>query len=145
MSLPSYLSKKGYKKKKLKITETSHFKTSVRINDIKGNFIVDTGASNTCVDMNLIDHFNLTYEESETKAAGAGATDMETKISKNNIIKIGKWKSKKNNIVIFDLSHVNEALSNHGSEPVHGIIGADILNKGKAIIDYKSGNIFLKK
>jgi predicted aspartyl protease len=145
MSLPSYLSKKGYKKKKLKNTETSHFKTSIKINDIKGSFIVDTGASNTCVDLNLIEHFNLTYEESDTKAAGAGATDMETKISKNNTVKIGKWKSKKNDIVIFDLSHVNEALTNHGSAPVHGIIGADLLKKGKAIIDYNSNYIFLKK
>ena len=145
MSLPSYLSKKGYKKKKLKTTETSHLKTFVKINNIKGSFIIDTGASNTCVDVTLINHFNLDYEESETKAAGAGATDMETKISKGNNIRIGKWKSKKNDIVIFDLSHVNEALSNHGSEPVHGIIGADILKKGKAIIDYNSNCIFFKK
>ncbi len=145
MSLPSYLLKKGYKKKKLKTTETNHLKTSVKINNIKGSFIIDTGASNTCVDINLIDHFNLEYEESETKAAGAGASNMETKISNTNEIKIGKWKSKKNSIVLFDLSHVNEALTNHGSEPVHGIIGADILKKSKAVIDYKSKQIFLKK
>jgi hypothetical protein len=29
-------------------------------------------------------------------------------------------------LVIFDLSHVNEALIQHKSKPVHGIIGADI-------------------
>lgn len=144
MSLPSYLSKKGYKKKKIKLTKTNHFKTSVKINGIKGSFIVDTGASNTCIDITLIDKFNLSSEESNTKAAGAGATDMYTKISKKNRIQIGKWKSKKNNLVLFDLSHVNEALTNHGSKPVHGIIGADILQKGKAVIDYKSNLLFLK-
>ena len=58
-----------------------------------------------------MNNFNLTSEESDTKAAGAGATDMETQIAKKNTIKIGKWKSKKNNLVIFDLSHVNEALN----------------------------------
>ena len=144
MSLPSYLSKKGYQKKKLKLTKTSHFKTTAKINGVKGNFIVDTGASNTCIDINLIEKFNLTSEESETKAAGAGATDMDTQVSKKNSLKIGKWKSKKNSLVIFDLSHVNEALTNHGSKPVHGIIGADILQKGKAIIDYKTKTLFLK-
>lgn len=144
MSLPSYLSKKGYKKKKIKLTKTNHFKTSLKINGIKGRFIVDTGASNTCIDIRLIDKFNLSSEESNTKAAGAGATDMYTKISKKNHIQIGKWKSKKNNLVLFDLSHVNEALTNHGSKPVHGIIGADILQKGKAVIDYKSNLLFLK-
>jgi hypothetical protein len=35
----------------------------------------------------------------------------------------------------FDLSHVNEALIQHKSKPVHGIIGADVLLKGKAIVD----------
>jgi len=144
MSLPSYLSKKGYQKKSLKLTKTSHFKTSVKINGIKGDFIIDTGASNTCIDINLIDMFNLISEESETKAVGAGATDMDTQVSKKNTLKIGKWKSKKNSLVLFDLSHVNKALTDHGSKPVHGIIGADILQKGNAVIDYKTKALFLK-
>jgi predicted aspartyl protease len=144
MSLANYLSKKGYKKIKLKYTKTSHFKISAKINGIKGDFIVDTGASNTCIDPNLIDKFNLLSEESDTKAAGAGATNMDTQISKDNKVKIGKWKSKNNNIVIFDLSHVNEALTNHDSKPVHGILGADLLEKGNAVIDYKSKTLFLK-
>ena len=36
--------------------------------------------------------------------------------------------------MVFDLSHVNQALTEHDAEKVHGIIGADILKKGKAII-----------
>ena len=49
------------------------------------------------------------------------------------------------NLVIFDLSHVNTALENHGAKTVEGIIGADILDKGKAIIDYKKKRLYLKK
>lgn len=145
MSLPSYLSKKGYVKKKMNLTKTNHFKITAKINGIKGTFIVDTGASNTCIDKGLIEQFKLTSEESDTKAAGAGATGMETQLAKDNGLKIGKWKSKNNSIVVFDLSHVNEALTTHGSKPVHGIIGADILKKGKAIIDYKDSLLFLKQ
>jgi len=47
-------------------------------------------------------------------------------------------------LVIFDLSHVNQALIEHKSKPVHGIIGADILLKGKAIIDYYNHCLYLK-
>ena len=144
MSLTKYLSKKGYIKNKLKLTKTNHFKTSATINGVKGKFIVDTGASNTCIDVNLIEKFKLTPEKSENKAAGAGAIDMEMQIAKNNQIKINKWKSKNNNIVIFDMSHVNQALINHKAKPVHGVIGADILKKGKCVIDYKNNIIFLK-
>jgi hypothetical protein len=35
----------------------------------------------------------------------------------------------------FDLSHVNEALIQHKSKPVHGIIEGRII-EGKAIVDY---------
>lgn len=144
MSLTTYLSKKGYIKKKLKLTKTNHFKTTAVINGVKGKFIVDTGASNTCIDVNLTDKFNLNSENSDTKAAGAGAIDMETQIAKNNHIKIDKWQSKGNDIVIFDLSHVNQALVNHQSKPVHGIIGADILKQGNVVIDYKKNVMYLK-
>jgi predicted aspartyl protease len=144
MSLPSYLSKKGYKKKKMNLTKTNHFKITAKINGVKGKFIVDTGASNTCIDKELVEQFKLTSEDSDTKAAGAGATDMVTQLAKNNSLDVGKWTSKKNTLVVFDLSHVNEALVNHNSKPVHGIIGADILKKGKAVIDYKNRLLFLK-
>jgi hypothetical protein len=45
----------------------------------------------------------------------------------------------------FDLSHVNEALIQHKSKPVHGIIGADVLLKGKAIVDYANYFVFTVK
>lgn len=69
---------------------------------------------------------------------------METQQSKSNIINIGKWKKDKITLILFSLEHVNTALTNHNSEPVDGIIGADILKKGKAIIDYKSKYLYLK-
>ena len=48
-------------------------------------------------------------------------------------------------MVLFDLSHVNAALVKHDAKEVHGIIGADILEKGKAIIDYNKNILYLKK
>jgi hypothetical protein len=52
---------------------------------------------------------------------------METQIGKNNHLKIGRWKTKNLHLVIFDLSHVNLALTQYKAKPVHGIIGADVL------------------
>lgn len=106
---------------------------------------MDTGASNTCIDMDRIDHFKLISKESKIKAAGAGATNMETLISKNNTLELGSWKYNKAKIVLFDLKHVNEALLAHNAQPVDGILGADILKKSKAVIDYDKKYIYLKK
>ncbi len=143
--LKKKLLKKKYKKVPLVFTSTNHFEIAAKINGVGGRFILDTGASNTCVGMDKIDFFNLVSKDSEVKAAGAGAVNMVTQISSKNKIKIGDWKKKDLEIVLFDLLHINEALTTHKALPVDGIIGADILKKANAIIDYHKSCVYLKK
>lgn len=145
MKLNNILLRKGYTKINLKKINTNHFELKAKLNGIKGKFILDTGASNSCVDINLAEKFRLQVEDSETKAAGAGAIGMETKLASKNKLKLSKWKYHNCSIVLFDLTHVNTALIEHNAEAVDGIIGADILEKGKAIIDYNKHRLYLKK
>ena len=142
--LQDFLKGKKYKKIKFTVLKTQHLLIKGKINGVKGNFILDTGASNSCVGFESIEQFKLDAQFSETKAAGAGATGMDTQIAKNNNIKIGSWQNQEMHIVIFDMSHVNEALQNYKVKPVDGILGADILIKGKAIIDYCNCCLYLR-
>ena len=142
--LQEVLKKEKYKKLNFKVSKTQHLLIKASINGITGNFILDTGASNSCVGFEGIDYFNLTANKSKTKASGAGATGMKTQLAKNNSLQIGRWKTADFHLVIFDLSHVNEALQQYKAKPVHGIIGADILLEGKAIIDYYNHCLYLK-
>ncbi len=145
MKLKKVLKRKGYIVIKLKKIKTNHYEVKVKINGKKGRFILDTGASNSCVDFKQEKHFKLIAINSTTKAAGAGAINMPTQQAKHNHIKIRKWTFNNFNLVLFDLSHVNTALSQHNAKPVNGIIGADILEKGKAIIDYRKNRLYLKQ
>ena len=142
--LQEILKKEGYKKINFKVSKTQHLLIKASINGVKGNFILDTGASNTCVGFEGIDLFHLTAGNSATKAAGAGATGMFTQIAKDNTLQLGRYEDKAFHIVIFDLSHVNEALIQHKAKPVQGIIGADVLLQGKGIIDYYNHCLYLK-
>lgn len=144
-SLKKFLKSKDYLKIPLVLTETNHFELVASINGVTGKFILDTGASNTCVGMDKIEFFKMLSEATDIKAAGAGATEMETLISNKNKIEIGDWKKKKQKVVLFDLTHVNQALVSHNALPVDGIIGADLLKKGKAVIDYHKKCLYLKK
>jgi hypothetical protein len=144
-TLQEFLLERDYIKVKLKLTKTNHFEVKATINGTKGLFILDTGASSSCVGFDAIKTFNLSAKDSNVKAAGAGAIDMVTQISKKNILTIGKWKKEKVALILFNLSHVNTALTNHNAEPVDGIIGADVLKKAKAIIDYEKKYLYLKK
>lgn len=138
------LKEKGYTRIKFKISKTQHLLVKAKINGIEGNFILDTGASNSCVDFEGIAHFALSASDSDTKAAGAGATGMLTQTSIKNTLKMGRWSTNDFGLVIFDMSHVNEALRQYKAKPVHGIIGADILMKGKAVIDYYNHCVYLR-
>lgn len=138
------LKNENYKKIKFKVSKTQHLLIKATINGIPGNFILDTGASTSCVGFESIERFILKAGKSKTKASGAGATGMFTQLAKNNSLQIGRWKTADLHLVIFDLSHVNEALQQYKAKPVHGIIGADILLEGKAIIDYSNHCLYLK-
>ncbi|MES2798289.1 MAG: retropepsin-like aspartic protease [Bacteroidota bacterium] len=144
-NLHDILKKENYKKVKFKITKTQHLLIKAKINGVSGNFILDTGASNSCVGFESVDLFLLEAKKSKTKAAGAGATGMFTQLALKNQLQLGSWKDSNFEIVVFDLSHVNEALTQHKAKPVHGIIGADILMKGKAIVDYYNHYLYLLK
>ena len=139
-----FLKSEGYSVIKLKKTVTNHYQAKAKINKIEGLFIVDTGASNTCINLKFSKKFNLIFEESKIKASSATDLMDETKISKKNSLKIGKWVNLKCSIVLFNMDHINNALSERGITNVDGIIGSDILKKGKAIIDYEKNRLYLK-
>ena len=143
-NLHEVLKKEKYIKINFKVSKTQHLLIKARINGVLGNFILDTGASNSCVGFESIELFNLKAGKSKTKASGAGATGMLTKIAKDNSLKIGRWQTEDFHLVVFDMTHVNQALQQYKAKPVDGIIGADVLLEGKAIIDYYNHCLYLK-
>src|SRR5699024_3018267 len=99
-SLRQFLLKKKYKRIRLKLTATNHLEIKASINGVEGNFIVDTGASNSCVGNEEAEHFNLFSEDSDVLAAGAGSTAMRTRVSTGNRIQTGHWKKRKIDLVL---------------------------------------------
>ncbi len=142
--LRNFLESTGFYRISLKKLNTGHYKFSAKINGKRGDFILDTGASTSCLGFISEEYFALRTEESPIKAAGAGAINMETKIARNNTFSIGKWKKTNMDFVIFDLSHVNDALLQTNETAIHGIIGADFLKKGRAVIDYGRNCLYVK-
>ena len=143
ITLNKFLENTGYLRVKLDFLKTKHYSFEAKINGINGRFILDTGASNSCVCISLENKFNIISRETSEKASSATSEINNTKISNNNTIQIGKWENKIN-LITFDMSHINRALSEKKIDSVSGIIGGDILKNSKAILDYKSDNLYLK-
>jgi hypothetical protein len=142
--LMQFLIENDFHKIKLHFMKSNHYKVIAKINGIKGHFVLDTGASTTFVDRNLKEKFKLFSEESQIKASGAGPDKIDAFVSHNNQLKFGEWSLKKCTIALIDLDPINTAFANANLLAVDGIIGADVLKKGKAIIDYDKNYLYLK-
>ena len=143
VTLNKFLKNDGYFSIKLVFLETKHYLIEAKINGVKGRFILDTGASNSCICTSLEDRFKVISKESKEKASSANSEMTHTMISKNNRIQIDKWNSNAS-LITFDMSHINNALSQKKIDPIDGIIGADTLKKSNSILDYKSNKLFMK-
>ena len=143
INLSNFLKGEGYSSVKLIFLKTKHYLIKAKVNGTKGRFILDTGSSNSCICTSLENKFKVISKESEEKASSANSEMINTKISKNNTIQIGKWEGTIN-LLTFDMNHINHVLDIKKNDTVDGIIGADVFKKSKAILDYSSKKIYLK-
>ena len=126
------------------ITKTNHLIISCKINGVQGYFIIDSGASNSCIDINLSFKFKLKSSLTQENASSATNNIDNMYISKNNFLEIGKLTHEVFDIFLFDMSHINKTFNSQNIEKVDGIIGGDILKEFKAVIDYDKKIISMK-
>ena len=138
------LRSKGYTRVRLQTLPTNHYVLVATLNGVEGRFILDTGASTTCVSTELTAHFHLNAKPSKEKASSASANELDTEVAHHNQLVIGSWSSKRRSVVLFDMQAVNHALQKLDIKSVDGIIGADILQSTKAVIDYQNDWLYLK-
>ena len=143
-TLHHFLKTKGYCRVQLRLLNTNHFVLDVMLNGAQGRFLLDTGASDTCVAMDKATYFKLHPKPSDEKAASASSNEMHTEVAHYNTIQIGNWNASRRTVVLFDMQTVNLALEQQKATAVEGIIGADILRKSDAIIDYNHHWLYLK-
>ena len=139
----SFLKSVGYISVKLKLLKTNHYLLKACINGVEGKFILDSGASSSCMCLSLESKFKIDSKKNKIKASSATSNMEDTRLSKNNTIELRKWRSTIN-LVSIDMTHINRVLSEKETESVDGIIGADVLKKSKAVIDYESNKLYLK-
>lgn len=144
-SLEKFLSRQGYHQLLLEKYDTGHFVFTVSVNHVQGRFILDTGASHTIVDETKKDRFLLLTEDCEKKGSGVGGEVFQTQVSNGNTVSFSSALCLAGQTVyVMPLHHVNAAFQKFGLQQVDGVLGADVLLQGDAILDYKEQTLFLK-
>ena len=126
------------------ISKSNHILIECKINYVSGIFIVDTGASNSCINYLSASKFNVEYKKSNETASSATNEISETYYSKDNTLEIKDFKKNNFGLVLFDMTFINNSLKEKGVTDVDGIIGSDILNELNACINYKKKEISLE-
>ena len=91
-TINKFLKNKGYCSVNLIFLKTKHYLIEASINGINGKFILDSGASNSCVCITQENKFKLEPKKSKIDASSATSKISKHNVSKKNSLLIGTWK-----------------------------------------------------
>jgi hypothetical protein len=144
MPLKDDLIARGYTAIPLRLNAVSHFEVDVSVNTCAGRFVLDTGASMTCLDKDAAARFHVVLQPSSEKAAGAGQGQLDIEVGVAAEFALAQYDLGEFQFAVLDFSHLNYELVQRGTLPVDGVLGADILRKKAGILDYESATLFLR-
>lgn len=123
---------------------TGHLLVDTMVNGKSASLILDTGASDTVMDFNKRKYFGFEgLEKSKEEAKGLGTGSIYFCGGDENFSLGGQELNI--NLVMIDLSHVRNSVNRiyKKNKKIDGILGADVLIKYGAIIDYKTKELTL--
>jgi len=122
-----------------------HLKVKILVNGMEASMILDTGASRTVFDETRIANFvdRELLEEQERLSSGLGTNTMISKKATLDNLQLGELEIADYPATVLDLTHVNSSYETLDLDPVDGVLGGDILNDYKAVINYESKQLTL--
>ena len=107
-----------------------------------GNWIIDTGASKTVFDKNLVEYYSVLEGESdEIHTAGIEEQPQEISLALLKYVRFGKFNVEDFKVALLDLSNINRLYSKATNLKICGLIGGDFLMKYGAVINYKKNRL----
>ena len=124
-----------------------HVMIEGKINGMEARFLVDTGASRSVFDPQVITRFveNPTFEKKLGITAGVGGSDLESSTFIIDSLSFGDIEIRHYEAVALDLENVHETYQKLGLPAIDGIIGGDLLYRLKATLNYRLRKIRFTK
>ncbi len=124
-----------------------HLIVKVKINNKAASLVLDTGASQTVLDVNRIGRFlkETKFKKNDGHTSGIGAKKLKSHVVPVKKFQIGDIILKDLDLVLLDLVNVNHSYAMINEKAVDGVLGGDILNELSAVIDYSKKGMIIKK
>ncbi len=146
--LNKFLLNNGYTPVEITKNIAGHLMVKATVNGVEGMLIIDTGAGGTVIDQSMADTLKLKLEldNIDTTGAGAGGGMLQVIPSKDNTVILDKITIENFTLAVMNLEHVTSAYKQIGiTELILGVIGFDLLESYKALIDYDNMKLWMKK
>lgn len=134
----------GYHGIALTRLKTGYLTLQARINGVPGRFVLDTGAGRSVVEIARRQAFRLTPSEADAGVATGAGGAVALRQSHGNRLQIGPYSDYGFTAYLMPLDQVNLAFLRRGQARIDGVIGADVLRSGAAVIDYAGGMLYLR-
>jgi predicted aspartyl protease len=100
-------------------------------------FLLDTGASHSCITPQLVEHLGL-RSKGETTALGAGG-ELSLQLTRIETLQVGAAQVHGLTVAIVDVSHVAKLVRR-----IDGVVGNDFLRRFVVTIDYRRNKVTLR-
>lgn len=128
----------------VELEDTSfHLIVPVEIDGVRGDMIVDTGASVTVVERKLFPGKELEGAEVKVQSGSVSGQIEDVRIIRADVFRLGGRKIKDFRLAAMDLEYVNEMYDKHLSRKIIGLLGCDFFVNYRAVIDYSRKKLTL--
>jgi hypothetical protein len=141
---PEPLALQGYSSIALTRLKSGHLVLQAHVNGVPGRFVLDTGAGRSVIETTRHARFRLARIDATTSVAIGAGGNVPLRMSHGNRLQLGSYVDYGFTAYLMPLQQVNLAFLRRGQERIDGVIGADVLRGGAAVIDYAGGMLYLK-
>ncbi len=128
----------GFEHVPVRNVKPGHQLVEASINGVKGDFVLDTGANLTVVSTAQAQRFGLAADKGGILGSGparfAGGSGTARQVGVESFL-VGDIALRQRRVLIAELGPLLDALGQASGREVSGVIGQDVLNEHRAIID----------
>ena len=128
---------------KLYSLESKHLYCKIELNNVTGFFLIDSGASNSCIDLEKKDKLKLKKFKKSYSASGAGNEKFDAYKTKKGEFSYNKKVIDKLNFLLIDMGPINTALNKTDNTSIDGIIGVDFLLRNNTVLNFEKMKLYI--
>jgi len=122
-----------------------HIVVNAQLAEMPVRLVVDTGASHSCLCRKITKPiYKKAHIVKADAVMGIGKCRLNNQMMQVPQFELGELLLEDYPFLMLSLSHINKMLKMMDLQPIHGLLGGDILFKYNAIIDYGERKIVLR-